>query len=181
MVGKWPFAMPDRGQIAILGIGATGRREHHINGKVAISRDRPVHVHQSGVEHPSEPSTRAGAGDPSFSIRSTEIGDQIVCRYEVSTEPGLDGGFSQCYAELRFAHSGEAKDVIPIVRRSSGFTTRSIRFMDRTCESVERRSFHRGWPIRCEARLSRAVLRWCRPWGGTHQLTLEEARLGIKP
>lgn len=106
---------------------------------------------------------------PSVLLDTLDRECQIVCRHEVSTEPHLDGGIRQCYAELRFAHAGEAKDMIPIVQRSSGFTTCSIRFRDRTCESVEGRSFHLGWPIRCEARRKRAVLRWCREAGGAHQ------------
>jgi hypothetical protein len=73
-----------------------------------------------------------------------------------------------------------SQNIMPIVRRSSRFTTLSTRSTDRICASGEGRNFpaestffanflmgrlvgfHRGWQIRCGVQASQVGLRWHR-------------------
>src|SRR5215831_1047411 len=71
--------------------------------------------------------------EPAFPIGPTEIGNEVMCGHEISAEAGLDGGFGQCDAEMRFADAWWSKEnhVTGFVDETQRSQLANLPFVDR--------------------------------------------------
>src|SRR5690348_8160250 len=77
--------------------------------------------------------------------------------HEVRTETGLDGRFGQRHAQVRFAHARRARNIMPMVPRSSRFITLFTHYTVRAFASNDGRNSQKvsTFSARCQtARLA---------------------------
>ena len=89
--------------------------EHQLAGLPAPNSTLLTTSHKSMIRnlrsqvHPHAPI------QPALSIGPAQIGDQIVCGYEVRSESRLDRSFGQRDAQVRLAHAGQSCDILHLL------------------------------------------------------------------
>src|SRR4030095_13742038 len=70
--------------------------------------------------------------EAAFSIRTAEVGHQVMCRHKIGAETRLDGGFGQCHTKMCFADARRAQenDVAGLVDETQRAQLPDLPFVD---------------------------------------------------